>query len=88
MQGSRSRDSLKLIANTLTCFLSSSRRARQSADLTDGTDVGLLEDAGMGTPRFELVQTLSRAVGIPLDTFSKCPKPQDRPFPAQPAPWP
>ena len=55
----RSPDSLTINANTLTCFLLSSLGGPQSAYETDGTDVGLGEDTGMGTPRCEF-QTFTR----------------------------
>ena len=92
MQGTRSRDSLNLMnANTLTCLLSSYWRTPIAADLTDGgVDVGLGEDAGMGSPRCEF-DTISQPVDIPThpDPCSKGLQLQDpHPFPAQPAPCP
>ena len=72
MHSTRSGDSLKLNANTLTCFLRA-LGGPQSSGLTDGTDMGLGEDACMGTLRCEF-QTLSQAVGIPVDPCSKGPQ--------------
>ena len=61
MHGTRSQDFLKLNAKTLPC---SPPRALgpKFVDLTDGADVGLREDAAMGTPRCDL-QTFSQAIG-------------------------
>ena len=58
----------------------------QSAHLTYGTDVGLRQDAGMGTPRCDF-QILSQAMDIVTpDPCSKGLQLQDYPFPAQAAP--